>query len=119
MKRLLLFSIMAAIAVAAVALIGFRSSGEPDVASAHIIATETPTGVDTPHVEIDMVQDAGAGTETTTDDVWCNPIDTVAHHVAGAGAIGETYKVAICLTQSPGAPQSFNVDFLYDDTLNS
>jgi len=97
MKRLLLLSIVAAIAVAAVALIGFRSSSGPDVASA---APGTK-------IEIDMVQDG------SSPDDWCNPVQSSV-----TVNLGTDYKVAICLTDAASAPASFNIEVLYDDVKN-
>jgi hypothetical protein len=82
-----------------VALVGVRSfGGSGGVASAH-------TGTGSAHLEIDMNGDGG----------WCTDIDTTAIHAAGV-----PYEVAICLSEDTDAPpQAFNVELLYDDTLNS
>jgi hypothetical protein len=77
--------------------------------------SETPkssadVGTGQVHIEIDMIKTGG------TD--WCNPVDTVATR-----ALGSDYQVAFCLTDgsiSPSdAPAVFDIEFLYDDTLNS
>ena len=52
----------------------------------------------TPHLELDMVQDA--------DGTWCNPVDTSTTHVQG-----RTYEVAVCSHRMPPqcrAPSSSN-----------
>ena len=43
----------------------------------------------------------------------CNPVDAAAEH-----AVGETYPVAVCLTDSSVPPLAFQFDLLYDDALN-
>ena len=93
MKRLLLLTVMVAIAVSAVALIGLRSSGGPDVAQAAV-----------PQIAIDLVQDTG----------WCNTIDSTANVNTGA-----THKAAICLTGSGVPASDFNIIVNYSSTLNS
>ena len=59
----------------------------------------------TPHVELDMDPTNGTGP--------CNPVDATAQH-----ATGETYAVAVCLSDSPQPPGGFQFDLTYDDTLD-
>jgi len=100
MKRLLLLTVMVAIAVSAVALIGLRSNGGPEVASAHV-------GAGTPHMEIDLVKETG--TE------WCNPVTATASRIAD----NIEYPVAICATNLPGSPTAFQFEVVYDPALNT
>ena len=58
-----------------------------------------------PKLELDMVQDAGGS--------WCNPVDHAATHTQG-----QTYQVAICMTNSPVAVAGFNFNLLYNTSLN-
>ena len=116
MKRLLLLTLSIAIAVSVVAVVGARSfGGSGGVVS--IVSADTGTG--TMHLEIDMVQDAGASTPTNyADDVWCDPIQASASH-----DLGTTYQVAVCLTDANPlnneVPKAFQFNLEYDDTLNT
>ena len=56
-------------------------------------------------VEIDMNPTNGAGP--------CNPVDATVHH-----STGQTYAVAVCLTDSLAAPAAFGFTLRYDDSLN-
>ena len=98
MTRSIVLVMLAAAAIAAVALVGLRSNGGPDVASAHVTGS--------PHMEIDLVKDGST---------WCNPVDTTASRAADNTA----YQVAICLTNSPAAPAGFNFEVVYDSELNT
>ncbi len=43
----------------------------------------------------------------------CSPVDTTVQH-----SPGETYTVAVCLTDALASPAAFTFHLLYDDTLN-
>jgi hypothetical protein len=79
----------------AVALVGVRSFGGPDVAHAQA-----------PQLQLDLDQDSG----------WCNDIDNTANVQNGA-----THKAAICLTgvNTLAAVSDFNIVVNYTSTLNS
>jgi len=96
--RSIVLVMLAAAAIAAVALVGLRSNGGPDVASAHVTGS--------PHMEIDLVKD-GTG--------WCNPVDATASRAAD----NTEYQVAICLTDSPAPPAGFQFEVVYDPALNT
>jgi hypothetical protein len=89
MKRLLLLTVMVAIAVSAVALIGLRSSGGSGNV-AHAAAVQ---------LALDLKEDSG----------WCNTIDATADPVI----VGNTHKAAICLTGSAVVPSDFNIIVKY------
>jgi hypothetical protein len=63
-----------------------------------------------PRLELDM---------NVADGNPCNPVDATGP----TRTVGDTYKVAICLTNSgaspDGEPAGFNVDVVYNDTLNT
>jgi hypothetical protein len=98
MTRSVVLAILAAAAIAAVALVGLRSNGGPDVASAHVTGS--------PHMEIDLVKDGST---------WCSPVDSTASRVAD----NTEYQVAICLTDSPAPPAGFQFEVVYDSALNT
>ena len=83
------------------ALFHSGSSGTPR-SSAHV-----NTG--TAHLDIDMVKDGSD---------WCNPVNNAATHTVSANPL-DVYEVAICLTDAEAPPASFNIEFLYNDLLNS
>jgi len=88
MKRLLLLTVIAAIAVSAVALIGVRSSGgSADKASAQV-------------AQIVLDLDPAGG--------WCTTIQST-----GTATTGLTDKAAICLTGSAVGAANFNIDVNY------
>jgi hypothetical protein len=82
------------------ALVRFGGGGE--TASGHSI-TATP-GVPQFHVEIDMVKDG---------NTFCEPVDA-----AGMHSLGSTYRVAVCVKDTPAAIGGFSFELVYDDTLN-
>ena len=94
-----------AVALLAVVLVPAAPGGPiSEQALAHFL---TPTG--TPgdalvHVEIDA--------DATNGDGPCNPVDATAE-------VSGMYKVAVCLTSSSQPLQAFDVELLYNDTLNS
>ena len=95
---------LSAIAVAiAFAVLPIGINRNNDKSFAHVI-TGTP-GVNLPHLELDMVQDAGG--------TWCNPVDPVANHLQS-----EVYKVAVCLTSAPSVPSAFQFNLAYNTALN-
>jgi len=98
MTRSIVLVMLAAAAIAAVALVGLRSNGGPDVASAHVTGS--------PHMEIDLVKDGST---------WCNPVDATASRPAD----NTEYQVAICLTDAPVAPAAFEFQVVYDPALNT
>jgi len=98
MKRLLLLTLAAAVAMSLVAVMGVRSFGGPDVASAH-----KNTG--TPHLELDVVED-GTG-------VWCNPVDTTTTVTPGI------HKAALCATDLVATVNTFAFELNYDSALNT
>jgi len=108
MKRLLLLTLAAAVAMSLVAIMGVRSFGGPDVASAHL----DPAIV---HLEIDLIRDAPGNGPTS----WCNPVQ--ATNTSAPNMVGVPYQVAICLTGvvTGKGPQSVSFDFIYDKDLNS
>ena len=65
------------------------------------------TGTGTPHLEIDLVKDGST---------WCNPVDTTFSRPVNAAV---TYEIALCLSDATSSPAGFNLDLIYDDTLNS
>ncbi len=86
----------------------------PDQSFAHIADINGDQAISTAdiHVEIDMVQD---GTDAGTGrPIWCNPVDTTGP----AHIQGQQYKVAVCLTSSGFVPTGFNMNIVYDDSLN-
>jgi len=105
MKRWLWGPALLSALVLATVLAVARPGGSGNQESlAHII---TPTG--TPgdalvHVEIDA--------DTTNGSGPCNPVDATAE-------VGGMHKVAVCLTSSSQSPAAFNIELLYDDTLDS
>ncbi|MGD0116386.1 MAG: hypothetical protein ABSC13_10390, partial [Dehalococcoidia bacterium] len=56
-------------------------------------------------LELDMDPTNGTGP--------CNPVDTTVQHQTG-----DTYVVAVCLTDAPSAPSAIDFTVTYDDTLN-
>ncbi len=81
-----------------VALLGLLFVGR-----AHQSFADSPAG--TPRIEIDMDPTNGTGP--------CNPVDATVHHQTG-----DTYSVAICLTDVSSPPAALQFELLYDDTLN-
>jgi hypothetical protein len=68
--------------------------------------TETPTPTMAPaRLELDM--------DPTNGDGSCDPVDTTVQHNTG-----ETYSIAVCLTNSTAPPASFEFYLTYDDVLN-
>jgi hypothetical protein len=62
-------------------------------------------------VAIDMVKDTNW---CDTDGAGGDDIDATATH-----AVGDTYQVAICLTDSPNKVAGFNFNLVYDDVMNT
>lgn len=93
-RLLLLAALVPAVAVLA-ATPGSFSGSRPDGVQASVPA----------RVELDM--------DPTNGDGPCNPVDTTVQHNTG-----ETYSIAVCLTNSPAAPASFELYLKYDDILN-
>jgi len=107
MKHRPLLFLVLPLLLLAMTLFGVRSwSGSSDVASAHV-------DTETPHIEIDLVKEAG--------EDWCESITTSASRAAD----GTPYQIAVCLSDSAdadGAPitlGAFQFDLLYNPQLNS
>jgi hypothetical protein len=64
-------------------------------------------GTGTAHLEIDLVKDGAT---------WCSPVDaTFSRPVNPTGS----YEIALCLSDATSSPAGFNLDLIYDDTLNN
>ncbi|HUS82015.1 MAG TPA: hypothetical protein VM013_02005, partial [Dehalococcoidia bacterium] len=61
-------------------------------------------GAEGPTLTLDM--------DTTNGSGPCNPVDN-----ARAVNVGDTYQIAVCLSDSPKAPAAFNFDIFYDTSL--
>jgi len=96
MTRSIVLVMLAAAAIAAVATVVPRLSG----------GTGQVEATDGASLALDMDITNGSGP--------CNPIDPER---ASSGD-GAEYKVAICLTGATAPPKSFNVELIYDDTLD-
>ena len=73
--------------------------GNANGSASHVDAQNKPT------LALDM--------DITNGDGPCNPIDDTR----GVN-VGDTYQIAICLTDAPVPPGPFNIEVLYDDTLD-
>jgi len=101
MKHRPLLFLVLPLLLLAMGLFGARSwSGSGDVASANV-------GTGTPHLEVDLVKDGST---------WCNPVDTTFSRPVNAAV---TYEIALCLSDATSSPAGFNLDLIYNDTLNS
>jgi len=96
MTRSIVLVMLVAAAIAAVATVVPRFSG----------GTEQVEATDGASLALDMDITNGSGP--------CNPIDSER----GTSAGEPEYKIAICLTDSAAPPGAFNVELLYDDTLD-
>ena len=105
MLRLLWGAVALLAVILAVVLVPAGPGGQvPEEALAHIITPTGTPGAPMVHLEIDA--------DATNGDGPCNPVDTTA-------AAQGTHKVAVCLTSSDQPPWAFDIDLLYDDTLNT
>ena len=97
MKRLLLLTLAAAAAMSLLAIVGIRSlGGSTDVAHAGA-----------PLLAIDLKKDGST---------WCSPVDaTFSRPVNPTGS----YEIALCLVDATSSPAGFNLDVIYNDTLNN
>jgi hypothetical protein len=97
-RRSVLLAVLAAAAIAAVATVAPRFGGGTERVEAQDGASVA--------VALDMDITNGSGP--------CNPIDPEG----GSSGDGAEFKVAICLTGAAAPPLTFNIDVLYDDTLD-
>jgi sugar lactone lactonase YvrE len=96
-------AVLVAVAIVVLALARFGAGADTAVA-------QTPAPTPTPgplqfQVEIDTVEDG---------HTFCEPVDGTT-----TVALGDTYQVAVCVTNPPAAIAAFVFDLVYDDRLNT